>query len=317
MKNKTLLLAFLLVIGYSAMLEGQSYEGYIADNIPVWFDLHSATPGTSLDGSYFYKRNGGNISVSGSMNGKDIILNEKNKDGVITGTFTCVNFEDSITGSWSKPNSSKLLPVKLYKVNPSYKICAVIPGADKLILTKGNTLNSELKEYTEEGYKKPKLCYNFAEKCIVSTYFEWEYMGPYLSTGTIHHTFNLTGNKEIALLKEIDPGKLPQLKNKIKTRIQRELDTVRNNYKVEEWIDAFGDSKTYEDSFQVKEIKESVFDNYYIRNGFIYIQIDNYFGFPHVIEAMDLSITIEISFSESGLYLNNNSVLKNLVKTSQ
>jgi len=88
------------------------------------------------------------------------------------------------------------------------------------------------------------------------------------------------------------------------------LDTARSNYKVEEWVDAFGDRKTYEDSFRVTEVKESVFDNYYIRNGFIYIQIDDYFGFPHAIQAMDLTIVIEIPYSEFESYLNNESVLR-------
>jgi len=314
MKNKILLLAFFLVIGYPDIVKSQSYEGYIADNMPVWFNLSAGTSDSSLTGSYFYKKNGDTISISGSMNGNHIILNEKNRDGLITGIFTCVNFKDSITGNWRKPNSNKLLSVKLYKVNLSFKTCAKIPGADKLILTQGNTLADELKEYADDAGKKPKVCYNFAEKCIVSTYFDWEYLGPYLSTGTIHHTFGLISNKEIALLKEIDPAKLAQLKNKIKTRIQKELDAARKNFKVQEWIDAFGDRKTYEDSFLVTEIKESVFDNYYIRNGFVYIKIDGYFGFPHVIEAMDLTITIEISYAELGWYLNDNSILMNLTK---
>jgi len=310
MKNKTLLLIFFMVIGYSDILKSQSYEGYIADNLPVWFELYAGAAGTSLNGTYFYKRNGANISLSGSGNGKNIILDEKNKEGLITGIFTCVNFEDSITGNWSKPKSSKLLTVKLYKVNPSFKTCAIIPGADKLILIQGNTLNNELKEYADDAGKAPKLRYNFAEKCILSLYFEWETLGAYLSTGTIHHTFNLNSNKEIALIKEFDPTKIPQLKNKIKIRIQKELDTARSNYKVEEWVDAFGDRKTYEDSFRVTEVKESVFDNYYIRNGFIYIQIDDYFGFPHAIQAMDLTIVIEIPYSEFESYLNNESVLR-------
>jgi hypothetical protein len=228
-----------------------------------------------------------------------------------------VNFTDSITGNWKKTNGDKLLPVKLYKVNPSFKTCAKIPAADKLILAKGNTLNDELKDYASDSGKTPKLRYNFAEKCLVSTYFDWEYLGPYLSTGTIHHTFNLTSNKEIAFLKEIDPAKLPQLKNKIKSRIQSTLDAVRNNYKVQEWIDAFGYKKTFEDSFRVSEIKESAFDNYFIRNGLLYIKIDDYFAFPHVIQAMDVTISIEIPCAELGSYLKDNSILKNLIKAGQ
>ncbi|MEI8005384.1 MAG: hypothetical protein WCI48_04195 [Bacteroidota bacterium] len=317
MKNKAFLLVFFLLAGYPAVLKCQSYEGYIGDNIPVWFTLSAGTTDAVLYGTYFYKKNGDTISISGSMTGNTIILNEKNKDGLITGIFACMNFIDSITGNWKKPSGDKLLPVKLYKVNPSFKTCARIPAADKLILTQGNTLNNELKDYAGDSGKPPKLRYNFAEKCIVSTYFDWEYLGPYLSTGTIHHTFNLTSNKEIALLKEIDPAKLPQLKNKIKSRIQSALDSAKNNYSVQEWIDAFGDKKTYEDSFRVSEIKENAFDNYFIRNDFMYIKIDDYFAFPHVIQAMDLTISIVIPFAELGSYLNDSSILKNISKAGQ
>jgi len=317
MKNKALLLVLFLIAGYPAILKGQSYEGYIGDNIPVWFTLSSGTTDAVLYGSYFYKKNGDTISISGSLKGNNIILNEKNKDGLITGIFTCMNFNDSITGNWKKPNGDKLLHVKLYRVNQSFKTCARIPAADKLILIQGNTLNDELKDYAGDSGKPPKLRYNFAEKCIVSTCFDWEYIGPYLSTGTIHHTFNLTSNKEIALLKEIDPAKLPLLKNKMKSRIQNALDSAKNNYSVQEWIDAFGDRKTYEDSFRVSEIKENAFDNYFIRNGFMYIRIDDYFAFPHVIQAMDVTISIEIPFAELGSYLNDSSVLKNLSKAGQ
>jgi len=316
MKKKILLLAFFVVSVYSGTLRAQSYEGYIADNMPVWLDLSAGPADTSLSGTYFYKNNGGNISLSGSMIGNNIILNERNKSGLITGIFTCVKFEDSITGNWRKPNSTKLLPVKLFKADPSFKTCAMIPGADKLVLTQGNSLTDELKEYADEAGKKPKLCFDFAGKCIVSLYYDWEYLGPYLSTGTVHHTFNLTDNKEIALVKEIDPGKLPQLKNKIKTNIQKELDAARKKFKEQEWIDAFGDRKTYEDSFRVPEIKDSLLDNYYVRNGFLCIETDGYFAFPHVIEAMDVTIKTTISFSELASYLKNNSILNNLNKAN-
>jgi len=317
MKNKTLILALFTVIGCSYMLKAQSYEGYIADNLPIWFEINPGTTDTSLCGVYFYKKTGDNIVVSGLKSGNNIMLNEKNSDGIITGVFTCVNFGDSITGNWRKPNSSKTLPVKLFKADSSFKICAKIPGADKLILIQGNTLNDELKEYANDAGKKPKLCYSFAEKCIVGTYFDWEYMGPYPSAGTIHHTFDLNNNKEIALLKEIDPGKLPLLKNKIKTCIQKDLNAARNNYPVPEWTDAFGDMKTFEDAFRVSEIKDSVFDNYYLRNGLVFIKMDNYFGFPHVIEAMDVTIIFKIPYAELGSYLNKNSILENLNKTAQ
>lgn len=52
----------------------------------------------------------------------------------------------------------------------------------------------------------------FVGHFYLSTSFEWESMGPYLSTVTVYHTFDLINNKEISLLNEIDPARLSVLK---------------------------------------------------------------------------------------------------------
>ena len=227
MEKKTLLLGCLIALGCSQISLAQSYEGYISGNLPVWADLNIPANDGSFSGTYFYKKDGGIIPLSGTLSGNRIILNETNKDGICTGIFTCTNFGDSITGNWNKPNSTKLSSVKLYKTDVSFKTYARIPDAAKLILLNGKSLNDELTEYTTEGSKKPKLVYLLAEKNILSTSFEWEYMGPYLSTGKVYHTFDLTKNKEISLLNEIDPSKLPALKSKMKIVVGRFISQAR------------------------------------------------------------------------------------------
>ncbi|MCX6286894.1 MAG: hypothetical protein NTY96_07255 [Bacteroidetes bacterium] len=312
MNKKILFLGCVITLGCMRASLAQSYEGYIAGNLPVWADLNIPPTDGSVSGTYFYKKDGGSIPLTGSVKGKQIILNEMNKDGACTGIFTCVNFTDSITGTWNKPDNTKMSSVRLYKTDVFFKTYAKIPDAGKLMLSGGRSLNDELKEYTNEGSKKPKLVYLFAEKNILSTSFEWEYMGPYLSTGTVYHTFDLSNNKEISLLNEIDPGRLSALKNKLKTLILKELDEHRKKYKVQEWIDAFGDKETYENAFKLSEPGDNLFENYYLKRGVLIVVIDNYFAFPHVIEAMDLSFVWKLSFPETGLYLKDNSILKNL-----
>jgi len=312
MNKKKLLLTCFITLGCLKISTAQSYEGYISENLPVWVDLNIPTNDGSFSGTYFYKKDGGSIPLLGTVKGNQIILNETNKDGICTGIFTCINFGDSITGNWKKPNSTKLSFVKLYKTDVFFKTYAKIPTAGKLILSNGKTLNEELTEFTNEGSNKPKLVYIFAEKNILSTSFEWEYMGPYLSSGTVYHTFDLTKNKEISLLNEINPAKLSALKSKIKIVIQKELNEHRKNYTEKEWIDAFGDKETYENSFKLSEAGDNLFENYYLKTSVLTVVIDYYFGFPHVIQAMDFSVEWKLSFPEIGLYLKENSILNNL-----
>lgn len=312
MKKKMLFLACILALGSIRISNAQSYEGYISGNLPVWVDLDIPANDGPVSGAYFYKKDGGIIPVSGTIHGKKIILNETNKDGTITGIFTCIDFGDSITGSWKKPGGTKLFSVKLYKTDVSFKAFAKIPDAGKLILLNGKTLSEELAEYTNEGSKKPKLVYFFAEKNVLSASFTWEYMGPYLSTGTIYHTFDLTKNKEIALLNEIDPARLPELKRKVQIAVQNELNAHRKQYTEQEWIEAFGDKETYEKSFKVTEAGDTLLANYYLKTGVLTVVLEDYFAFPHVIHAMDISVEWKMAFAEIGLYLKASSILNNL-----
>jgi hypothetical protein len=292
-------------------IHSQSYEGYIGDNIPIWLENTPSTSDT-LTGSYFYKKNGGSIVLSGRSKENKIILNEKNKTGEISGIFECVRFSDSLIGTWKNPKTNKLLQVKLYTVDPSFKTYAKIPSADKLVFASGQTLMNELSDNIDEAGKKPKINFSYAEKSIISTYFYWETMGAYLSSGTMYHTFNLTNNKEIILTEAVDPNKLVQFKDLIKIRLQKKVDDFRKEYKEEEWIDVFGDKETFDASFKVNEIANSTINNYYLKRGFLVISIDHFFAFPHVSQAMDLFTELEISFSELLPYLNSTSILLNL-----
>ncbi|MBL0202193.1 MAG: hypothetical protein IPP81_19155 [Chitinophagaceae bacterium] len=137
-------------------------------------------------------------------------------------------------------------------------------------------------------------------------------MGAYYSSGIIYHTFDLTINKEISLLKEIDPLKLPTLKSKMKLQIQNELDKVHKDFTEEDWINAFGDKVTYNKSFKVTAIENNLLENYYFKNGKLNILITDYFGFPSATKNMDLTFEITIPFSELDIYLKENSILNNL-----
>ena len=308
MKKVIIFSALLLTI---LQIHSQSYEGYIGENIPVWLEINESNTDNTT-GSYFYKKNGGIIPLSVVVKGNNITLNEKNKTGEISGVFACVKFSDSLIGSWKNTKTNKSLPVKLYNVNPSFKAFSKIPSADKLILSGGQTLTTELMDYIDEAGKKPKINFNYAEKSIISTDFYWEAMGAYLSTGTVYNNFNLTNNKEIILIEEINPTQLLKFKEVLKIQLQKKVDDIRSEYKEEEWIDVFGDKEAFEDAFKVKEVSDNIINNYYLKRGFVVISIDHFFGFPHVSQSMDLFTELEISFTKLNPYLKSNSILGNL-----
>lgn len=305
------ILIFYTVLFNFLQIHSQSYEGYIGENMPIWLENTPSTSDT-LTASYFYKKNGGSILLSGLSKGNKITLNEKNKTGEVSGMFECLRFSDSLIGTWKNTKTNKLLQVKLYNVDPSFKTFAKIPSADKLVFASGQTLMNELTDNSDEAGKKPKINFSYAEKSIISTNFYWETMGAYLSSGTVYHTFNLTNNKEIILTEAIDPNKLVQFRDLIKIRLQKKVDDFRKEYKEEEWMDVFGDKETFDASFKVNELADSRLNNYYLKRGVLVISIDHFFGFPHVSQAMDLFTEIDISFSELVPYLKSTSVLLNL-----
>ena len=167
----------------------------------------------------------------------------------------------------------------------------------------------------ETTNKTPKLEFLYAQKNILSISYYWEAIGAYLSSGTIYHVFNLSTNKEISLLNEIDPTHINEFKSKIIAGIQSSLSKHKKEYadvSAEDWINAFGDMETYKNAFIVKEVPNTIFDTFYIKDGNLVIYKEHYFDFPHVIQNLDLQMSIKFTFNELENYLKTNSVLLGL-----
>lgn len=312
MKKIALFLVILVVTKWNNC-NAQSYEGYIQENIPVWVDINLDVLNNTISGSYFYKKNGSSISLSGKTNGNTWIIEEKSKENIITGIFTLVNYGNALKGFWNKPNSKKQLKVNLVQTDSKYKGTAIIPKNNQLVLLDNSSLLYEMNEYKNQTTNKiPKLEILFAQKNILSVSYYWEYMSAYLSSGTCYHVFNLSNKKEISLINEIDSNRLNEFKAKIREQIQSALSVHKKDYNdvtEEEWINAFGDSETYNNAFSVNEVSETIFDTFYIKEGKLVIYKEHYFEFPHVIQNLDTQINIQFTFDELENYLKSESVL--------
>jgi len=311
--NKTTLLLVVLVMAKWNNFHAQSFEGYINENIPVWVDINLDVLNNTISGSYFYKKNGTSISLFGKTNGNTWIIEEKNKVNSITGIFTLVNSGNALKGFWNKPNSKKQLKVNLVQTDSKYKETALIPKNNQLVLLDNSSLQDEMNEYKNQTTNKiPKLEILFAQKNILSVSYYWEYMSAYLSSGTIYHVFNLSNKKEISLINEIDSNRLIEFKAKIRERLQSALLIHKKDYNdvtEEEWINAFGDSETYNNAFSVNEVPETIFDSFYIKEGKLIIYKEHYFEFPHAIQNLDTQISIQFTFDELENYLKSKSIL--------
>ena len=315
MKKITLLLV-LLVMTKCNNCHAQSYEGYMQGDIPVWVDINQDILKNSLSGTYFYKKNGTNIKLTGKINGNSWVIEEKSKENSVTGIFTLTHSGNALVGFWNKPNSKKRLKVNLYQTDSKYKEFAIIPKNEQLVLKERISLQNEMNEYKNETIKKtPKLEFLYAQKNILSVSFYWEFMGAYLSSRTIYHVFNLSTKKEISLLNEIEPKHLNEFKSKIIADIQSSLSKHKKEYvdvSAEDWINAFGDRETYKNAFVVKEVPNTIFDTFYIKDGNLVIYKEHYFDFPHIIQNLDLQVSIKFTFNELENYLKSNSVLLEL-----
>ena len=344
MKKSTILITLFFL---AAEIQAQSYEGYIiidasvpniSNQFPVWVDLVIPVSNGVVTGTYFYKRNGGSIALTGTKTGKNINLTEKDNRQKVTGVFNCTDFGDSIIGYWKGKKDGKSLSVRLFKTDPTYKKFAKTPKKDELFLHGGSTLESEFQDISQPNVdeiihaKMPEVMYNFAQKNVISIWFSWEYVG-YPGGETRYYTFDLTSHKEIVLWNEIDSDQEAAFDKYLCQKVQHELTQWKNRYPDSEWVKKLEGyntddnewsfkKKPFNEWFIVSDLMHYPFQPtsergtiFYIENNNLHFVINGYFGFPRSILAVDLYCDITIPPQELANYLKSTSILRNLAKT--
>lgn len=90
----------------------KSFEGNISGDLGIIMTLTSSN--NKLDGTYTYKTKGQPIRISGTIDEYgNLIINEYNDQGHITGVFKGQFSDESIKGHWFSPEGSKKTPFSI------------------------------------------------------------------------------------------------------------------------------------------------------------------------------------------------------------
>jgi hypothetical protein len=107
--------AFVSTDSISQTFQGTMYRQVKnkTQNIPVQFDLVIPDGSGEVHGTYFYRKIGEKIDLTGNFDGQTITLTEKNtKSGKITGIFS-LKFGEQLSGTWHKPDGTDTFNVIL------------------------------------------------------------------------------------------------------------------------------------------------------------------------------------------------------------
>lgn len=88
------------------------YAGSINENLPIQMSIYPLEK--DMVGSYFYEKQQKEIKLKGKAGANNIILNEYDAAGKVTGIFKgTMNTLDKIEGTWTAPDGQKSYPFKL------------------------------------------------------------------------------------------------------------------------------------------------------------------------------------------------------------
>jgi hypothetical protein len=333
-------IAIVAIVLFSSEARSQSYEGDIDSQYPVWFDLSIPSSDGHVKGTYFYKKYGVDLRLSGIIKGTTLSLKELGQNEKVTGMIDCLIKDDSIVGTWKKPGGRSGQRLHLKKTDPRFKKYAKAINGKELTLARDTTLNdAELyalarggrtladalndSGYVEESGKPIKGPLDLEVYCarndVLSTSFHWGYFGAYYTGGNTYHTFNLLTGREILLWEEIDESQKKGFNRYLNEKIMLSLAKLRKEFPDSEWAKAF-ESDSVGAFFKVDDVRKSAHNlaikngtNYSIDSLFLHYKLDWYFDFAHIFESMDAMDDLTIPLVELKKYLKKESVLRKLI----
>jgi len=310
-------LAIILISLNISIINAQSYEGTIGFEYYVWMDLSLPGAHGEITGSYFYKNRCIPIALKGNKNTAAIDLTEQTKANKITGYFTLKDHGDSLIGKWRNAKGTVVHDVVLYKTDsiykPKEKIDAgytnvdsnaedgVITTSSKRLTFARKNMYTYMENTSTEGYAYP------------TGEGTWYTLIPNSSTG----------NPEMLnIWDEIDESNVAVFKKFLNSQIQQCFYETRKKTTDSVWIQLLsGTGYISVDSTYTLDSVFTWYDNgsrkvnyaYYIDSRGLNFYYFDYFHFPHVVAAYDLSCDFVLPFKQLGTYLSKKSVLRRLI----
>lgn len=132
------------------------YEGMIGDDLQIV--LSAETQDEKISGSYFYKKIGTDILISGTQNGDQFSFSEKDAKGNVTGNFSGKIFSngDSLSGEWKNPDGTKTFALHLKRSDDPDMAKIRIKWHYFICKQKADPDAPEEQPY-EEGYAYPEI----------------------------------------------------------------------------------------------------------------------------------------------------------------
>jgi hypothetical protein len=303
----------------------ESFEGFLG-GFPIWMDLSLPAGDGPARASYFYKKVGAPILLEGERSGGKLILREKDAKGRVTGVFECSWQEKDLAGDWEKPGAKKRLPVRLARTDTAYKAHAVHRFADLKLLEEGN-LAKAIGSWDGEGSDGPaEVTYLYDRRNILSVEVSWSGMGAYPVSGSDRYLFDLKRRKQVSIWDEIDAAGLKRIWKVLGPKLDAELKEGRRGFSDSEWVEALAKpdeaenwdepGKKLDGIFSASHTMPApgAFSDCYLDSADFHFHTSNWFGFPHVIQNMDVTVEIPMPLAELATYLKPGSFLRALVR---
>lgn len=286
----TLLASALYSSVFALSFEGSMYavkDGVQKDYF-IWADLALPAGPGAVTGTYFYKKIGRAINLTGTSDGKTVSLTESDKkSNAVTGIFTLTLSSDSLYGTWNKPDGKDTLQVVLHLTDPAHRKFAVIPKPSALMLQhsyyEDNTLAGELAffgagiHYPDEEWVHFTTL--FTDKNLLSVEVDWSNLSYTARYGTVHHTFDCATKQEINLWDEFSPA----LNEFFRKRLQEMVTTRRKTVPDADWeedlAEVIGNSngtiKNADDLFTVRSLPQR--SELYLSNDSLIFWLEDFF----------------------------------------
>jgi hypothetical protein len=232
-------------------------------------------------------------------------------------------------GTWTSGNGKKKLKVMA-------KECASQALKDSQQEAQLNAYDQELLKSTypveEEDDKEcvtREITYDFTNRYIRSLQLCANYScGAYPSGQSVCKNYDAQTKKDIDFWQEIDPKRIEELKVFLTKETQKKLIECRTEYADSEWINIFSNSSyslvseseletdpenALDKIFTVNDVV-TMMNEFYITSEGVRLGRCGYFGFPHVIMAMDFCGYVDLSPKALDQYLKFDSILKKIGK---